>query len=882
MSCLLVELRCAAILPRPFTDRDVDGPWTFVHGTVRIGAMQGRAPTVAAGLLERDGEIERLEQAIAAAVEEAGSVVAVEGEAGIGKTSLLTHASRMACDGGMRTLRARGGELEREFAHGVVRQLFEGALAAAPPAERARWLAGAARLAEPVLSASAEPRGRGPEASSILHGLYWLVANLSAEQPLLICVDDAQWADDASIALLAYLARRVEDLAVLIVYASRVGEGASELLPAVAEPELVRTVLRPSPLSAAAASELVGQQLGRAGSEHFAHACHRATNGNPFLLRELLRALAADGVMPDDASAARVAQIAPKAIARATLARLRRLGAPGTQLAFAVAVLGKSADLRQAAALAELDADVATQAADALAAGSILCDGRPLEFIHPIVRTTVYDEMAPAKRATWHKRAALLLAQDGAGDVALAPHLLAAEPSGDPWVVKRLRAAAREATGRGAPDAACTYLERALAEPPDRQQRQAVVFALGSAELTVLRPTAFDRLREALDTAPDASARFSAAEELVWALVYGDRVEEGVALGTELLAAFPFEDEDARMRFEGWLAALAQFAPACARPALERLARYDGRLRGDTGAERLILAVLAFGAAHLGDSAAATAELARRAIGGGRLLHDHRVGSATFYLGVWALVYADRLDEAERWFDLVLEDGRRRGSTAAFGAGSASRCQVLVRQGRLAEAESEALGVLTTIPLHAPARGMILSCLLDTMRERSDQRVAQAFLSEHAIDGDLWQTAMAGMLLFSRGHLRLAAGDARGALSDFEQLTRRDALSGLDTPAMASRGSQALAQLALGNRDAARALSDQELGRARRWNSPSALAFALRTAGVVRGGAAGIELLRESAAAVGEAAAYERARSLAALGAALRRAAGDARGALSD
>ena len=93
--------------------------------------MPGRAPTVTAGLLERDVEIERLEQAIAAAVDEAGSVVAVEGEAGIGKTSLLAHAGRLASAAGLRTLRARGGELEREFAFGVVRQLFEGPLAAA-------------------------------------------------------------------------------------------------------------------------------------------------------------------------------------------------------------------------------------------------------------------------------------------------------------------------------------------------------------------------------------------------------------------------------------------------------------------------------------------------------------------------------------------------------------------------------------------------------------------------------------------------------------------------------------------------------------------------------------------------------------------------------
>ncbi len=835
--------------------------------------MPGRAPTVTAALLERDLEVERLQQAIARAVEQAGSVVAVEGEAGIGKTSLLAHATQLASTAGMRALRARGGELEREFAYGVVRQLFEGTLAAASAADRERWLAGAAGLAAPVLSAAAPASpGPGPDPSAVLHGLYWLSANLAAEQPLLICIDDAQWADDASLAFLSYLARRVDDIAVVIVYASRVAEGASERLPAVAEPEFVSTVLHPSALSPAATAELVEQQLDCAGSEPFARACHETTSGNPFLLRELLRALAADGIVADDAGALRVAQIAPKAIARATLARLRRLGAAATQLAFAVAVLGTSADLRQAAALADLDTGAAAQAADALAAASILCDGRPLEFIHPIVRTTVYEEIAPARRAAWHKSAARLLAGYGAGDAALAPHLLAAEPSGDPWVVDRLCAAAQQVLERGAPEAACTYLERAHAEPATVQRRHAVLLALGSAELVVLRPTALDRLREVLVGAADAQTRFAAAQEIVWALVFSDRTAEAVALGTELLSTLPFEDDDVRMRFEGLVAAIAQFAPTCARPALERLARYEGSLRGETSGERLILACLAFGAAHLGESAAATADLARRALDGGRLLFDHRTGAANYHLATWALVYADQLDEAERYFNLVIDAGRARGSAGAFAGGAGCRCQVLVRQGRFAEAESEAQGLLGTVPLHAPARAMVLSCLLDAMRERSDPRVAEAFLAEHGIDGDLWETAMAGMLLFSRGHLRLATGDARSALRDFEQLRRRDELSGLDTPAMPSRASRALAHLALGQRRPARALAAEELGRARRWNSPSALAFALRTAGLVEGGAVGIGLLRESAGAVDKSAPYERARSLAALGAALRRA----------
>ncbi|MEA2243205.1 MAG: hypothetical protein QOD24_2761, partial [Solirubrobacteraceae bacterium] len=171
-------------------------------------AMESRSALAAAGLLERERELERLERAISAAVDGAGSVVAIEGEAGIGKTSLVGYATGCGSSAGMRVLRARGGELEREFALGVVRQLFEVLLASATRQDRDRWLAGAAGLSAPVLSSVPVGDGAGQEPSSVLHGLYWLSANLSVEQPLLIAVDDAQWADTASIRFISYLAPR--------------------------------------------------------------------------------------------------------------------------------------------------------------------------------------------------------------------------------------------------------------------------------------------------------------------------------------------------------------------------------------------------------------------------------------------------------------------------------------------------------------------------------------------------------------------------------------------------------------------------------------------------------------------------------------------------
>ena len=488
------------------------------------------------------------------------------------------------------------------------------------------------------------------------------------------------------------------------------------------------------------------------------------------------------------------------------------------------------------------------------------------------MRTTIYNEIGAGRRAANHRLAARLHAQDGTDAAKLAPHLLAAEPVGDPWVVEQLRAAAQGVLAQGAPDAACTYLERALLEPAPQSERVSILLALGAAEVVVARPTALEHLRAALQAADDARTRLDVTYELTWALANNDRFEEAFDLAIDVLADdVASEDEERRLQFEGWLAAFAQFAPSRARAALERIAPYEGRLRGETAGERLILACLAHRAAHHGASAAVAAQHAERAIADGRLLSDQRVGAANYYLAVSVLLYADRLDDAERYFDLAIREARERGLSAAFDIASACRCQVLVKQGRLAQAEAEALTVLSAARPHAVARPMLLACLLHTMVERADPAIWQPFLVEHAIDGDLWGTALAGMLLFHRGHMRLAAGNPRAALDDFEHMRRRDELSGQETPTTPVRASQALAQVQLGDRDAARSLAAEELERARLWDTPTARSFALRTAGVVDGGADGIDLLRESVAAVQHStASYERAQALTELGVALR------------
>src|SRR3954470_547659 len=130
-------------------------------------------PSPQSELFERDGELHELSEVLVRAGGGHGALLAIEGPAGIGKTRLLDELRQRAVAADMEVLAARGSELERGFAFGVVRQLFEGALAAGGGDE---LLAGAAGLARPLFFEGAALPAAGQEAFALLHGLFWLTA----------------------------------------------------------------------------------------------------------------------------------------------------------------------------------------------------------------------------------------------------------------------------------------------------------------------------------------------------------------------------------------------------------------------------------------------------------------------------------------------------------------------------------------------------------------------------------------------------------------------------------------------------------------------------------------------------------------------------------
>ena len=174
-------------------------------------------------LLERERELAAVEELLG----RRSGVLAIEAGVGIGKTWLIDAACRQAQEFGYDVLRARGSELEVDFALGVVRQLFERRLAGAGEDEHASLLIGPAAAVRPLFLGKSVEASSGDTSFAVLHGLYWLAANLSATRPLLLAVDDAHWADEPSLRWLTYLARRLDGLMLVLLVTFRPSDAAS-------------------------------------------------------------------------------------------------------------------------------------------------------------------------------------------------------------------------------------------------------------------------------------------------------------------------------------------------------------------------------------------------------------------------------------------------------------------------------------------------------------------------------------------------------------------------------------------------------------------------------------------------------------------------------
>jgi DNA-binding CsgD family transcriptional regulator len=827
-----------------------------------------------AALPERETELAAIADGLdATARGAAGRILLIEGPAGIGKTTLLAELERMAGNGGYTVLAARGSEIERDFAFGVVRQLFGPMLRAAREGERERLLSGPAGLAASIFGlADAATIEAGPAEAS-LYGLYWLAAALTDAGPVALALDDAHWCDTASLRYIEYLGRRLAGMPLLIALATRPAEpGAQTEMLRRMRGELDPRTITPSLLSEGATAAIVRRRLGERTPAHVLGACHIATGGNPLLIEELLAEL--DG-REAPASEEEIAAMGPKRIAESLIDRAGELGAEGPAILRALAVLGDGSELRAIGPLAGVDGARAAEIVDGLAAASILDGGPDHRFAHPLLGASVHETIPTASRGEMHARAAVLLAELGAPAEEVAAHLLRCEPSGAPGALEVLELAASRASESGAPDSAATYLRRALGEVAEPERRGELVHRLARAEVALRDPASIAHLQEAARLAPDPSRSLDIYVELAdvlaiagqWEAV-GEVIDVALAeLGESGLPGL-YDLEALRAAYWGYDPAMhARYVDE--RPRLLELAR--GGTDVDTRQLRWVLAALG------SIDQMPTMEVLKLVGPFSRDWVDRGGGRETSLVAqaMLALLIVDAHEPGERISVALRDAGRSGGSLLPTLGGLGYAASLDAHKGRLDASEvnlTVAFELIRENDLSLMALATFLYFCLETIVERHALAEISQLVEALEMPPAFARTTSGAMVLEVRAAARMNRGERAGAVADLRAAEAIYRPIGAGPRFSAWRSRLALC-LPAEERIEALELVSEELRLARALEAPRAEGVALRALGLISAGEEGLGHLRESVGVLQPAGApLELARSLAELGGALRRA----------
>ncbi|MFF2502254.1 ATP-binding protein [Streptomyces sp. NPDC058067] len=828
---------------------------------------QGRPEGAAsAPLWERDTEIAVVARALGELCADAassGSLVVFSGEAGIGKTALLEEVRRIAA-GRATVWSARGGETVTSVPFNVVRQLLQPALLALSQEEAREYFGDWYDIAGPALGI-AEPTGRQADPQGVRDGLVVAVSRLARlHWPLVLLIDDAQWADEETLHWLAAFAERLDDLPVLVVVAHREGEataastGHLEAVGAAARPRTTLHALTPD-----ATAGLTRGALGAHADAPFCREVWAVTGGNPYETVELLAKVQDSAFEPTEASAGELRALNKSARGRGLVDRLEGLGTDATRFAWAAAILGTRIEPELAARLAGMTAGEAHRCAERLRGARILTDAdyaggaEVLEFVHPLIASAVYRSIPAATRTAMHGQAAWAVTASGHGAAAASRHLLQVHPDDDPELVEQLRVAAGEHLAVGAPEAARRCLERALQEPPLPDVRPHLLHELGRATLLTSPAVTIGYLRQALATEPglDSDTRVDAVCRLSQALVHNDQLEEALrAIDTEAarLDAGPGRLRLQAMRYmwEG-IHAGEEDSPGRSRS----LAALAGSLTGRDNSERVLLILRAFDAMTRGENAEEVVELCDRALVNERLAPglgwtDPEWGFELLAMLGSAYLFADRLDRAESLFTEAV----RAYETAGWSGGHLALAHAFVgyvhrRRGRLADAEAvlrESLRLADRVGRGLPMHWDAACMLIDTLVARGRTDEAMEIADRYSFAPPYPSTIVLPDVHSVRGRLLIAVGRTEEGVNELEAAAKAATARGGHNTIMAPWACDLARALAVDDPRRARQLATDARLQAERFGTDTAIGEALRCEAALETGQRSLTLYAKS------------------------------------
>ncbi|MFI5529230.1 ATP-binding protein [Kitasatospora sp. NPDC051853] len=851
-----------------------------------MGAERERA-----ALYEREAESGAAAEAVRALAGPAdgedgtGGLLLYVGAAGLGKTALLAEVRRLAKRAGCTVLLARGGEQRRHEPFHVVRQLLQPVLAGLGE-EGQRQVTGPWHdIVGPVVGLVPPARELDPQ--GVRDGLDFVLVRLARLlEPLVVVVDDLHWADPESLGWLAAAAERAGELPVLLVAACR--EEFDEL-PGWS-PELLRGlrtradrahVLRP--LRPESVAGLVRASLGDTAEEAFCRQVWAVTGGSPFATGALLREVCDQRLDPVEVNADQLRELAASALGLTPAHWLGRLGPSILRYAWAASLLGTDIRPELTAAIAAQGPEAAAESLRELRRHRVLtgtADGR-LEFVHPLIATSVHQSMPPAVRTALHGVAATEIENAGLGLTAASRHLLETQPDGDAGTVRRLRRAAAEHLATGAPEAAQRCLRRALSEPPEPEERAAVLYELGCSALLTDPFTTVNQLRLALEEEPGLlpGARVDATFRLAQALAHGNRLREAAAVCAEEAARTAPGPGRERLEVAHFMFAAFRAEAPDGPERFRRLERYGRGLPPGGGPATVVSVLRCWELTLRGGDAKEAMALADWVLEDGRLPAELGWTNTTWgfelpgVLGI-ACLYADRADRARALF----EEAVTAYQVAGWSGGHLGFALFLTglhrfRCGELAEAEEllrRSLRIAGRIAPGTPLQWFAVGVLADTLLARGRPEEAVELARRHAFEPPYPAVMVLPDAPTLYGRLLLARGDTAGAAEALARAGTALDARGWRNPVWAPwTGHLALALLP-GDPARARELAEESVRRAEEFGPDSAVGSALRLAAPVHGGPRALPLLEEAVRRLESSPArYEHALALVDLGEAL-------------
>ncbi|WP_167668570.1 ATP-binding protein [Saccharomonospora xinjiangensis] len=736
-------------------------------------------------VVERHREIAALRELFARSQRGHGQVALLTGGVASGKTKLLNTFADIASESGAIVLTATASRAEQTIRLGVVDQLLQ-------QATLPREVAGNLSLSieENGISAPQDTDGDPSPHPQVIRELSATLLGLASDRPLVLGVDDVQFADSQSLQVLLHLQRRMRSAPVLLIL-TEWSQPRPRQLPF--HIEIARlpyfSKLRLAPLSQAGVAELLAQRFDPVTVRQLAPPYYQASGGNPLLLHALIEDYLSSEhpVSPES----RAAPVVGDAFAQAVLACLQRWELTLFQVARGLALLGEHGSPHRLGRLLGMTADSAAQVLDVLTMAGLVENGG---FRHPGARAAVLRDFPPDERSALHAHAAELLNQDGESATTVAGHLIAANRADGRWAVTVLREAAELALEHDEEMLASACLELAQRECADERDRAMLTELLARAEWRSRPATAGHRINGLKKALREGYLSDTGSLTLVKYLLWHGKADEAAATLRSLLRR---QDTDDRGELQlAYLLLTFSHPPHFPRhPDVGFGVVGDGALPPAEAPGRRAAAALG---AVLTRGPLDTAVDAAEHILQTCAMTDRSLD--TLLHALLTLVYAERSDRAAVLCDSLLAEADHRRATAWRTQLRTVRSDIAMRLGDPLLAAEHARAALDQLSAKEWGAGIgtPLSTLLLATTAMGDFAEAASLL-KHPVPSDMFTTWFGPPYLYARGQYFLATGRPTAALNDFRQCGALMTEWNIDHPAIAPwRSGVAQVQLLLG------------------------------------------------------------------------------------